>query len=280
MSQVPLMRRLEETKRVLLGKVGTFPKILMVLGSGLSGIADDIGREVEVPLSEVPYIKPLTVQGHVGRLVIGKLHGVRVACLQGRLHYYEGHTMDDVVFPARAFAFAGAQAFLLTNAAGGLRPEMAPLDFLLIRDHLNLMGTNPLIGPNLEALGPRFPDMTHIYDPELGKILLDSARRQQLPFWEGVYVGIHGPSYETPAEIRMYRTLGGDVVGMSTVPEALALRHMGKRVVGLSCITNMAAGVTDEPLVHDDVLANGRKIYGRFSKLMAEAIGKMEAVLD
>lgn len=279
-NDVPLVKRLDEAKAVLLKKLGTFPKILMVLGSGLSGIADDIEREVEIPLSEIPHIKPLTVQGHVGRLVVGKLHGVRIACLQGRLHYYEGHTMDDVVFPARAFAWAGAQMFLLTNAAGGLRPEMSPLDFLLIRDHLNLFGTNPLIGPNHEALGVRFPDMTHIYDAELGDLLMEAARKHQIPIWEGVYVGIHGPSYETPAEIRMYRTLGGDVVGMSTVPEALALRHMGKRVVGLTCITNMAAGVTEEPLVHDDVLANGKKIYGRFSKLMASAIGQMEAALD
>ncbi len=276
---VPLMQRLDEAKKALLAKVGTFPKILIVLGSGLSGIADDIDTEVQIPLSDIPHIKPLTVQGHVGRLVVGKLHGVRVACLQGRLHYYEGHAMDDVVFPVRAFAWAGAEVFLLTNAAGGLRPEMAPLDFLLIRDHLNLFGTNPLIGVNHDGLGVRFPDMTHVYDAEMRKVFVESARKHQIPIWEGVYVGIHGPSYETPAEIRMYRQLGGDVVGMSTVPEAIALRHMGKRVVGLSCITNMAAGVTEEELVHDDVLANGKKIYGRFSKLMAEAIKKMEAAL-
>jgi purine-nucleoside phosphorylase len=274
-----LIGRLDEAKALLLKRLGTFPKILIVLGSGLSSLADDIEREAEIALSEIPHVKPLTVQGHVARLVVGKLHGVRVACLQGRLHYYEGHSMEDVVFPVRAFARAGAELFFLTNAAGGLRPEMSPLDFLLIRDHLNLFGTNPLIGPNHEELGVRFPDMTHVYDPEMRKILVEAAGKHQIPIWEGVYVGIHGPSYETPAEIRLYRQMGGDVVGMSTVPEAIALRHMGKRVVGLSCITNMAAGVTEEPLVHDDVLANGKKIYGRFSKLMGEAIRKMEAAL-
>ncbi len=278
-SVIPLRQRLDEAKSVLLKKTGTFPKIVLVLGSGLSGVADEIEREIEIPLSEIPHIKPLTVQGHVGRLVVGKYHGVRVACLQGRLHYYEGHAMDDVVFPVRALAWAGASLFVLTNAAGGLRPEMAPLDFLLLRDHLNLFGTNPLMGANHEALGVRFPDMTHVYDPQMRQILVEAAQKHQIPLWEGVYVGIHGPSYETPAEIRMYRQFGGDVVGMSTVPEAIALRHMGKRVVGLSCITNMAAGVTEEPLVHDDVLANGKKIYGRFSKLMNEAIGRMEAAL-
>lgn len=276
---LPLIQRLNEAKQALLGKVGAFPKIAIVLGSGLSAIADDIQKEHEISLSEIPHVKLPTVQGHVPKLIVGKLYGVRVAVLQGRLHYYEGHSMDDVVFPVRAFSWAGAEAFLLTNAAGGLRPEMAPLDFLLLNDHINLFGTNPLIGPNHEELGVRFPDLTHLYDPELRKILRDAAQKHRIPVWEGVYVGIHGPSYETPAEIRCYRNMGGDVVGMSTVPEAIALRHMGKRVMGLSCITNMAAGVTDEPLVHDDVLANGKKIYGRFAKLMEEALRPLEAAL-
>lgn len=276
---VPLMQRLDDAKKVLLAKLGSFPKLVMVLGSGLSNIADDIQREAEIPLSEIPHVKKPTVQGHVAKLVVGKLHGVRVACLQGRLHYYEGHSMDDVVFPMRALAWAGADAFLLTNAAGGLRPEMSPLDFVLLKDHINLFGTNPLIGPNHDALGVRFPDLSHTYDPELRKIFLNAAKKHSIPLWEGVYVGIHGPSYETPAEIRCYRNMGGDVVGMSTIPEAIALRHMGKRVVALSCVTNMAAGVTDEPLIHDDVLANGKKIYGRFAKLMEEAIRSLEGAL-
>ena len=190
----------------------------------------------------------------------------------GRLHYYEGHDMTDVVFPVRALAWAGAKAFMLTNASGGLHQDMSPLDFLLIRDHINLMGTNPLMGENPEALGPRFPDMTHIYDLALGKILQKAAKDLNITVREGVYVGTHGPTYETPAEIRMYRTLGADVVGMSTVPEALALRHMGKRVLGLSCITNMAAGVTPAPLEHSDVLANASRIYSRFSKLIGHCI--------
>ncbi len=256
-----------------------FPKIVIVLGSGLAGLLQDLEVEIEIPYSSIPGMKAVSVEGHVGRLVIGRLGNQRVACMQGRFHFYEGHSMSDVVFPYRVFALAGAEVFLLTNAAGGLQPGMKPLDLLLIRDHINMTGTNPLMGPNADELGPRFPDMTHIYDKTLGDIFIETAKKQGMPMREGVYMGIHGPSYETPAEIRMYRMMGADVVGMSTVPEAIAIRHMGKRVIGISCITNLAAGVNDEPLVHADVLTAAKKIYGKFSGIIIEAVGKVGAVI-
>jgi purine-nucleoside phosphorylase len=196
--------------------------------------------------------------------------------MQGRLHFYEGLAMEDVVFPFRAFALAGAEIFILTNAAGGVRPECVPPELCLVRDHINLMGTNPLVGHNHDELGPRFPDMTHLYDPELCKIFLETAARLKIPLREGIYLALHGPSYETPAEIRMYRTLGADVVGMSTVPEAIAIHHMGRRVVTVSCITNLAAGVSPVPLVHTEVLENAQKAYQAFSRLLIEAVRQFE----
>ena len=267
-----MIARIDESKQILMARCPQFPKIVIVLGSGLSEVLKDMTIEAEIPYSEIPHVKSATVEGHRGRLLIGDLHGVRVACMQGRLHFYEGHKMEDVVFPFRLFAVAGAEAFVLTNASGGLHTDMAPLDLCLIRDHINLMGTNPLIGPNLEQFGTRFPDMTHLYDPDFCRIFATAADRLNISLRQGVYVAIHGPSYETPAEIRMYRILGGDIVGMSTVPEAIALHHMGKRVVAVSCITNLAAGVTSEPLVHSEVLENAKKAYGQFSRLLIEAV--------
>ena len=272
-----LLQRLNEAGAALQQRCAQFPKIVIVLGSGLSDLLNDMEIETEIAFNALPHVKTATVEGHKGRVLVGKLAGTRVACMQGRLHFYEGHSMDEVVFPFRLFARAGAEIFVLTNASGGLHPDMKPLDFCLIRDHINLMGTNPLIGKNVEELGPRFPDMSQLYDPALSKILEESARDLGIPLRQGVYVAIHGPSYETPAEIRMYRSLGGDIVGMSTVPEAVALYHMRKRVVGLSCITNLAAGVTKEELVHSEVLENAKTAYPSFSRLIKEAIRRIGA---
>lgn len=273
-----MMSKLEEAKSVLQQRCSKFPKFVVVLGSGLADLLGSIQVETEIPYSQIPNMKSVSVQGHVGRLVIGDLGGVRVACMQGRLHYYEGHAMEDVVFPYRLFALAGAEIFFLTNAAGGIKPTMKPSDLLLIEDHINLTGTNPLIGKNLEELGPRFPDMTHVYDPALRKIVQKKAKALKIPLKKGVYLGLHGPSYETPAEIRFYRQLGVDVVGMSTVPEAIALNHMKKRVVAVSCITNLAAGVTKKPLNHDEVLESAKKIQKSFSKLVTESLKEMDKI--
>jgi purine-nucleoside phosphorylase len=267
-----LVDQLEETKRYLLANCGPLPKVSIVLGSGLSELLREMTIESEVPYSEIPHVKRATVEGHAGKLVVGDLKGTRVACMQGRLHFYEGYSMHEVVFPFRALAYSGVETFLVTNAAGGLREDMKPMDLCLIRDHINLTGTNPLIGKNEEKLGPRFPDMSDIYDKGLRARIKALAERLGVDLKEGVYVGFHGPSYETPAEIRMCRQMGGDVVGMSTVPEAIALRHMGKRVVGISFVSNLAAGVTDQHLVHSEVLENAKRGYGNFSRFVIEVL--------
>jgi purine-nucleoside phosphorylase len=271
--------KLNEAKRFVQSKVSTFPDFLIVLGSGLSNLLNEIQVETEIPYQDIPHVAQTSVEGHVSRLVVGKLGGVRVACMQGRLHFYEGLKMEEVVFPFRVFGMCGAKVFFLTNAAGALHPDMLPADLVLIKDHINLMGTNPLVGKNLDSLGTRFPDMTHLYDPELRGIVSQTAKKLAMELREGIYVGLHGPSYETPAEIRMYQTLGGDVVGMSTVPEAIALHHMGKRVVAVSCVTNLAAGVSPTPLEHSEVLETAKKVQTKFCALVRESIQSMETKL-
>jgi len=273
------LEKLHEARTYIDQKITTFPKFLIVLGSGLANLLNELEVETEIPYQDIPHLSQTTVEGHVSRLVVGKLGRVRVACMQGRLHFYEGLKMEEVVFPFRVFAQAGAQVFFLTNAAGGLHSEMKPGDLVLIQDHINLMGTNPLVGKNMDALGPRFPDMTHLYDPELRSLVLETARGLKTPLREGVYVGLHGPSYETPAEIKMYTRLGGDVVGMSTVPEAIALHHMGRRVVAVSCVTNLAAGVSPTPLEHSEVLETAKKVQGTFCSLVKESVKAMDNVI-
>jgi len=273
------VEKLQEAKDFIDSKVKVFPDFVIVLGSGLATILTELEVEAEISYRDIPHLPQTTVEGHVSRLLVGKLGGVRVACMQGRLHFYEGLKMEEVVFPFRVFGLCGAEVFFLTNAAGGLHPEMKPADLVLIRDHLNLMGTNPLVGKNIDSLGTRFPDMTHIYDPELRKIIFNTAERLKTPLRQGVYVGLHGPSYETPAEIKMYTILGGDVVGMSTVPEAIALHHMGKRVVAVSCVTNLAAGVSPTPLEHAEVLETAKKVQSTFCALVKESVKEMEKIL-
>lgn len=271
-----MMRELQEAQERLEKLVPSFPRTLLVLGSGLGGLVDEMQVEIRVPYSEIPHFPKPSVEGHVGELVVGKLGASRVAAMKGRLHYYEGFPIQTVVFPYRLFALSGVQLVILTNAAGGVHPDMKPPELVLLKDHINLTGANPLIGPNLEALGPRFPDMTETYDPKSREVVKAVAKSIGVGLREGVYVGIAGPSYETPAEIAMYRTIGGDVVGMSTVPEAIALRHMGRKIVGISCVSNLAAGMTGEPLHHQEVLDNAKKIYGKFSQLIREALPRLE----
>lgn len=242
--------------------------IVIVLGSGLGDSTGFMQVEKRVPYTEIPGFARPTIAGHAGELLIGTAHGMRIAAMRGRFHMYEGHELSTVVLPVRALIRAGARTVLLTNAAGGVNTGFKPGDLMLINDHINLTGRNPLIGPNDDELGVRFPDMTHAYDIELMQIAHAAAEQLDITLHDGVYAWLTGPSYETPAEIRMLRTLGADAVGMSTVPEVIAARHMGARVLGISCITNMAAGVTGQPLNHAEVTEVGRRAADNFLKLI------------
>ena len=257
---------------------GAAPAVAIVLGSGLGRLADQVTPATRIPYAEIPNFPVSTgVVGHAGELVLGFVGKIPVVVLSGRVHYYEGRPMTDVVFPARVLARLGVGAVLLTNAAGGVRLSFRPGDLMLMTDHINAFGTNPLMGVNEDTLGPRFPDMSNVYDPELRRIVKAEARRLRIPLREGVYVGLTGPSYETPAEIRAWRKLGVDAVGMSTVPEAIALRHAGVRVLGISTITNMAAGILKKPLDHTEVLETTKRVGARFVRLLEACVPKIAA---
>ena len=225
--------------------------------------------------ADIPNWPASAVIGHAGQVVVGTIAGKRVAALSGRVHYYEGHDLRTVTFAIRAIAAFGVKTVILTNAAGGINTDLKPGTLMLIDDHINLLGSNPLVGPNDERFGPRFPDMSEVYSPRLRKIAVEAAAAARVPLARGVYVAVHGPSYETPAEIRAFRTLGADAVGMSTVPEAIAARHMGLEVLGISCISNAAAGVLPQPLVHDEVMEVARRVRGAFSALLEAIIGRL-----
>ncbi|MBS1792268.1 MAG: purine-nucleoside phosphorylase [Acidobacteria bacterium] len=263
-------------------------KIALVLGSGLGAFGDDLENAVRIPYGEIPHFALSTVEGHAGQLVLGEIDGVPVAVQQGRFHYYEGYEMEQVIFPMRVFGRLGIEKVILTNAAGSVRTGFKPGNLMLIRDHLNLMGVNPLRGANDDRFGPRFPDMTEVYDKTLQEIAYDEARdiaRERFEsgvdkeltsfMWRGVYCALSGPTYETPAEIRMFRLLGAGAVGMSTVPEAIAARHQGMKVLGISCITNLAAGMSDEPINHQEVMETGTRVAGIFKELLRRVIAKM-----
>jgi purine-nucleoside phosphorylase len=271
--------RLSQACALVRQRVSEPPAIGVVLGSGLGSFADSLEEAVGIPYQDIPHMPTTTVVGHAGQLRIGAVEGVRVGCLQGRVHMYEGHEPERVVFGARLLAKLGCSAVLLTNAAGGLRQSFHPGTLMLITDHLNLTGRNPLLGPNEEALGPRFPDMTCAYDAALRAEVLVAAGEAGVGLEQGVYAALLGPSYETPAEIRMLRTLGADAVGMSTVPEVTALRHMGVRTVGISCITNMAAGMGAAALDHSEVERTARATRDAFIRLLARSVRRMGALL-
>ncbi|MCL6575745.1 purine-nucleoside phosphorylase [Kyrpidia sp.] len=251
------------------------PRVAVILGSGLGGVADRLEAKRVVPYEEIPEFPVSTVVGHAGRLVFGRLGGVPTAVMQGRFHLYEGYTPEQVAFPVRVLRTLGAEILIVTNASGGVNIGFRPGDLMLIRDHLNLTGKNPLVGPNDDELGPRFPDMSAAYDRELLGLARQVGREFNLPLQEGVYAGLLGPTFETPAEIRMLRVLGADAVGMSTVTEVIAARHVGMRVLGISCITNMAAGILDQPLSHEEVLETGRRIGAQFSGLITEIVSRL-----
>lgn len=265
--------RVEETASHLRSRCGAPPETAIVLGSGLGDFADRLIDAVDLPYGDLPHWPPATVVGHSGRLVIGTLGRRRVAAMAGRAHLYEGHTLSTVAFPVRVMGRLGVRQIVLTNAAGGINTDFGQGALMIIDDHINLLGSNPLTGPNDDRLGVRFPDMSQVYSPRLRRIADEAAAAAGVPVKHGVYVATPGPSYETPAEIRFFRTIGADAVGMSTVPEAIAARHMGLEVLGISCITNMAAGVLPGAVNHDEVLETTRRVRGSF-------IALLEAIVD
>ena len=246
--------KVNEALTFVKSKAASAPEAAIVLGSGLGGLADKIERPQVISYADIPYWPRSTAPGHAGKLLIGELAGRRVAAMQGRVHYYEGYTMQEVTFPARVLGLWGVKSFIATNASGAVNTSLTAGTIVALEDHINLMGNNPLIGLNYDEWGVRFPDMTHPYDLDFIRTLENIAQIKKIPFARGVYAAMSGPSFETPAEIRMLRTLGADVVGMSTVPEVIVANHMGMRVCGLSCVANAAAGITGSKLSHQEVL--------------------------
>ena len=255
------------------------PKIALVLGSGLGAFADEFSDAKKIPYAKIPHFPQSTAIGHAGQLVLGKVDGVEVAVMQGRVHLYEGYSPHQVVFPMRVFARMGVKAVILTNAAGGINLNYSAGALVAIRDHINLQGMNPLIGPNDDRFGVRFPDMTQAYDLEFRKFVAEAGKKLKMNLHEGVYLALSGPNYETPSEIHAFRTLGADLVGMSTVPEVLAARHAGIRVLGISCVTNMAAGVTGHALTAEEVFETGARVKNEFIALLKTVIPRIAAAL-
>ncbi|WP_096270515.1 purine-nucleoside phosphorylase [Paucisalibacillus globulus] len=263
---------IREASQFIKNKLTTKPELGLVLGSGLGVLAEEIENPVVIPYNQIPSFPESTVSGHKGQLVIGLLEGKQVLAMQGRFHFYEGYTMQQVTFPIRVMKELGIESIIVTNAAGGINENFKPGDLMLITDHINNMGTSPLIGPNDEQLGARFPDMSSAYDKEYLQLAREAAEALGLSVQSGVYVGNTGPAYETPAEIRMLRTWGGDAVGMSTVPEVMIANHAKMRVLGISCISNMAAGILDQPLTHDEVIETTDKVKQDFLRFVKKII--------
>jgi purine-nucleoside phosphorylase len=270
-----LKKRLSETVAYLQSKLPHKPQIGLILGSGLGVLADDIEQAVRIPFGEIPHFPVSTVEGHKGQLVVGHLEGKTVIALQGRFHFYEGYSLEQVTYPVRVMRELGVQSLLVTNAAGGVNPSFAVGQLMLIRDHINFACKNPLMGPNLDEHGPRFPDMSSAYDPAYRRLAKRVAEELGISLAEGTYIWFTGPSYETPAEIRMARLMGADAVGMSTVPEVIVARHAGIRVAGISCVTNMAAGILDQPLSHDEVIEVTERVRGQFIKFVKRFVQEM-----
>jgi purine-nucleoside phosphorylase len=270
-----LMRCYEDVRK----RTAFVPKVAVVLGSGLGDYAEDIRVEYELPYSEIEGFPVSTVPGHAGKFIFGYIDQVPVACMKGRVHYYEGYPVSDVVLPVRLLKLMGAEILFLTNAAGGVNTSFHAGDLMLIRDHISAFAPNPLIGPNIDELGPRFPDMSKVYDRELQKLIAGKAKENHIYLQEGVYAQMTGPSYESPAEIRMLRMLGCDAVGMSTVVEAIAANHMGMKICGVSCISNLAAGMSEHPLSHREVQEAADMAAPAFKRLVTEAVKGMAAFL-
>ena len=264
--------KIKEAADYIIEKSKIKPEIGLILGSGLGAIADQIEDAEHYSYSDIPHFPISTVEGHAGKLVIGTLEGKKVVAMQGRFHYYEGYKMEEVTFPVRVMKLLGIEKLIVTNAAGAVNTSFNPGDLMLISDHLNLIGDNPLIGGNLDKFGTRFPDMSNAYDKELRDKVREIAKSLHISLQEGVYAAMSGPTYETPAEVRMVRILGGDAVGMSTVPEVIVAVHSGIKVVGISCMTNMASGILEQPLSHDEVVETSTRVRDTFIKLMRNIV--------
>lgn len=272
-----LYERAEHAARIVRSRTKLEPRIAIVLGSGLGGFADEFDDAVGIPYEEITGFARSTAQGHAGKLVIGTVDEVPVMAMQGRVHYYEGYPLEQVTFPIRTFKLLGVKTLILTNASGGINVQLTQGALMVISDHLNMMGDNPLRGPNDERFGPRFPDMSAVYSPELQEIVIEEAKTIGVEVRRGIYGALSGPSYETPSEIHLLRNLGADAVGMSTVPEAIVARHMGIEVLGISCITNMAAGISDEPINHEEVMATGDRVRDVFGLLLQRVVGRVHS---
>lgn len=272
---VNYMTQLQETVEYLKAKTKIAPRVSVVLGSGLGSFVKDVQVETTIPFSEIPHFGKSSVEGHSGNLIFGTINQVPVVIQQGRLHYYEGHSIESVVFPVRVMGILGAKNLVLTNSAGGCGDKMQSGDFMIITDHINLMGINPLLGPNLKELGPRFPDMTEAYDKNLTKNLVQIFNNFKIRYHEGIYAGVTGPSYETPAEVRYLKQIGASAVGMSTVPETIAANHMGLKVAGISCITNLAAGLSAHKLTHAEVTETAARVEKDFSRVLSTFISTL-----
>jgi purine-nucleoside phosphorylase len=275
----PEYTRAEAAAKFILKKTKLRPKIALVLGSGLGAFADEFANATRVPYAKIPHFPRSTAIGHAGQLVVGTVEGVEVVGMQGRVHLYEGYSPKEVTFPIRVFSGMGVKAVILTNAAGGIKQDFTQGRLVLISDHINLQGVNPLTGPNDELCGPRFPDMTHAYDKTFRELAMAEGRILGIHLGEGVYAALAGPCYETPAEICYLRSIGADLVGMSTVPEVIVARHSGMRVLGISCVTNAAAGILDQPLDHKEVLETAERIKSQFIGLLRAVIPDIASAL-
>src|SRR6266404_7900125 len=270
----------ERAAKFILSKTKLRPRIALVLGSGLGAFADEFETATKIPYGKIPHFPRSTAIGHAGQLVLGKVGGIPVAGMQGRVHLYEGYSAKQVAFPTRVFARMGVKALIVTNAAGGINLNYSEGALVALRDHINLQGANPLIGANDDRFGPRFPDMTRAYDPEFRRFAAEAGEKLSLNLHEGVYLALAGPNYETPAEIHAFRTLGADLVGMSTVPEVLAARHSGIRVLGISCVTNMAAGITGQTLTAEEVIETGARVKNQFIALLESVIPRIAEAIS
>lgn len=270
--EVSLYEQVQGTVKWLQERIPGVPEVAMILGSGLGALCDEFEDAISLDYSDIPGFSESAVEGHEGKLVYGRLSGKNVIAMQGRVHYYEGWTLDEVTFPVRTFALWGIKRLLVTNSAGGANPDYTPGELMVISDHLNLTGVHPLRGPNDDRFGTRFPDMSYAYDPEFRETILKAGETLGISLRTGVYAGMSGPSYETPAEIRMIQTLGGDAVGMSTVPEVIIANHGGMQVGGISCITNLAAGLGTERLNHEEVKETADRVRAEFTSLVRKTV--------
>lgn len=267
--------QLNQAKQFLQDQLKVKPKVGLILGSGLGVLAEQISQPVRIPYQEIPGFPESTVEGHAGQLVIGQLNGVDVVAMQGRFHYYEGYGLDAVTFPVRVMKAIGIEILFVTNAAGGVNEDFKPGNLMLITDHINNTGQNPLIGPNDDSQGVRFPDLSGAYNRDLQSLARQVAKELTIDLKEGVYVWNTGPTYETPAEVKVLQAVGGDAVGMSTVPEVIVARHIGLDVLGISCISNMAAGILDEKLSHDEVIETTESVRETFISFVKEVLTRL-----